>query len=310
MTWFKVDDGFPEHRKLEELEANADEWAACLAVWLAAGCDCSRRLTEGKISAARLSRITPFGRKAVAIADRLVGLNLWEKHGIDYTFHDWHDYQPEAEVVEENREKSRERWREWKKRKREQRAANALATTTTNAVANAFANVPLTASRPDPIPTRIPSPDPVPTRPPPDLDQSESPARASGVSLRDFGDQVANNGLAIQLGRSDRERFSKLAPVEQYEIDHALARSKGKGVGYALSVIEGERTDALKAKDQPPSQAPPRRNMSPSEERAQENATRIEAERLERKRLRSLGKSGDEIEQIEKQNRQAGADHG
>lgn len=73
---------------------------------------------------------------------------------------------------------------------------------------------------------------------------------------------VADAGIAIQLSRSDRERWSKLHPVESYELDHAIAQAKAKiGVkrpGYVLSIIEGERQRAAELPNQPGARAPPR----------------------------------------------------
>ena len=211
MTWFKVDDGFPEHRKLEELETNSDLWAACLAVWLAAGCDCSRRLTEGKISVERLSRITPFGRKAVAIAGRMVALGLWEKSGSSYLFHDWHDYQPEAEVVEERRENAKERKKKWDMKQRERRRRNGVTErvterVTTPSVESNF-NPDLervTNAPPDPVP--VPVPDPSPSR-------SRSRSRSLSSRERDVRTFVRSNRAdrfcAIRCpGRITRRRHS------------------------------------------------------------------------------------------------------
>ena len=50
MPWFITDDGFPEHPKVDRLEAVCETWerfAAARTVWHDMGCDCARRLTDG-----------------------------------------------------------------------------------------------------------------------------------------------------------------------------------------------------------------------------------------------------------------------
>lgn len=118
MTWFRVDDGFPEHPKLEALEHNPRLWADALAVWIAAGCYCNRNLTDGAISLARLCRITPLGNRAGAVADELVKIGLWDEAPGGYVFHNWHRYQPRAVDVERKLEEGAERQRRSRERRR------------------------------------------------------------------------------------------------------------------------------------------------------------------------------------------------
>lgn len=76
----------------------------------------------------------------------------------------------------------------------------------------------------------------------------------SKINLDAFQTQIANAGIAIQLGARDRERFSRLHPVEPYELEHAIAQAREKGAtkpGYVLSVIEGERERAAELARQP-----------------------------------------------------------
>ncbi|HET6613629.1 MAG TPA: hypothetical protein VFG83_16635 [Kofleriaceae bacterium] len=96
MSWLRVDDKFPEHKKLEPLEEDPRAWSEVMAVWLSVACHCQRAKTDGRISRARLARITPLGRRALKVADQLVVLKLWRRDGDGYVFHDWDDYQPPA----------------------------------------------------------------------------------------------------------------------------------------------------------------------------------------------------------------------
>lgn len=118
MTWFKVDDRFPDHEKLEALEHDPRLWADSLALWLVAGCRSAGNLTDGNVSASRLGRMTPLGGRAVKIADQLVEIGLWEKTEKGYKFHDWFDWQPSAEEVEYQRGRLAEKQKRYRDRKR------------------------------------------------------------------------------------------------------------------------------------------------------------------------------------------------
>ena len=115
---FYVHEEFPGHEKLEPLEDDARAWADCLAVWLAVGCDCRQRLSDGRVTRARLERITPLGKRAVAVGERLVELGLWEREGDDFQFHDWGDVQETKAQIQKRRLK-------WKMAKRDRRESAA-----------------------------------------------------------------------------------------------------------------------------------------------------------------------------------------
>src|SRR6476659_6666330 len=112
---FKVHEEIPDHAKWEPIEDDAVMWANCVALWLWAGCDCRLRLTDGKISRARLERITPLGAKATRYADKLVDLKLWERTADGYQFHDWADVQETKEQVQ----KRRASWKQFKRNKKD-----------------------------------------------------------------------------------------------------------------------------------------------------------------------------------------------
>ena len=113
MTWFIVDDNFPEHPKLDELEADPDRWARAVAVWLTVGCHCSRNSTDGQISSERLVRATPLKEGALDVAKDLVSIGLWEREGDRFRYHDWADYQPTRAELEGERKAAQEEWRQW-----------------------------------------------------------------------------------------------------------------------------------------------------------------------------------------------------
>lgn len=102
MTWFRVDDGFGEHPKVDAL--GADQGAA-LSVWLLCGTACARTLSDGFVTQAMLVRacasLGPATRARGVAA--LVRVGLWEEsqNGSQngWRFHDWHDHQPSRESV-------------------------------------------------------------------------------------------------------------------------------------------------------------------------------------------------------------------
>lgn len=111
MTWVRVDDQMPEHPKWERLEESPERWARAMSVWVAACCYCSRQLTDGLITRARLSRLTPLGPKAIQAADDLVEARLWERDGDEYRVHDYTHYNPSARDVMAQRASAAERQR-------------------------------------------------------------------------------------------------------------------------------------------------------------------------------------------------------
>lgn len=115
MTWFRVDDGFPEHPKLEELEHEPARYMAAVTVWTIMGADCARRLTDGIVTVARLTKVLHrLGKHALIGAEALCGTGLWEKHASGWRFHDWRDYQPSRADVKKARRQKTERQRRWR----------------------------------------------------------------------------------------------------------------------------------------------------------------------------------------------------
>jgi len=123
MSWFRVDDAFIQHPKLEALELNPRQWAYCMAVWIAAGCYAASNNTDGYISSQRLKRLTPLGAKATTAAKRLVEAGLWRAETGGFSFHDWSDYNPTKSELEASRRSSLERQRRWREKKNKHESA-------------------------------------------------------------------------------------------------------------------------------------------------------------------------------------------
>lgn len=107
MTWFKVDDNFAFHPKV--MEAGN----AAVGLWVRCGAWSMSHLTDGFVP---LEMIKIFkGKKSDA--DRLVQAGLWIAEEDGYRFHDWGQYQPTRESVQE----TRAAWAERQKRARKLR---------------------------------------------------------------------------------------------------------------------------------------------------------------------------------------------
>lgn len=99
MTWFKVDDAFHSHPKV--LAAGA----APLGLWVVAGSWCGANLTGGFVPDFVLPRLVD---NAVEYAEVLVHTGLWIKVEGGHQFHDWSEFQPDAEAEKEKRRKRAE----------------------------------------------------------------------------------------------------------------------------------------------------------------------------------------------------------
>lgn len=116
MPWFAVDDGFPEHPKLEELESDPTRYMAAVTVWCIMGADCMRRLTDGHVSSHRLEKVLGFlGKHARNGVSALVDKGLWTIESDGWRYHDWAEYQPtKADIQKAKKQKTdrQKRWRE------------------------------------------------------------------------------------------------------------------------------------------------------------------------------------------------------
>lgn len=167
MSWVKLDDSFPDHRKLAELGAFAP---LCGWLYVCGLAFCNRQLTDGRIPKTHVPRLAGFEHLSVEtatigemaafgeqidarhIAELLVQAGLWEDDGAYYQIHDYLHYQPSREAVLKERAQIAERKERWKERKQ-------------NAVRNATQNNGGTAverrrnAPPDPDPDPDPSTD-------------------------------------------------------------------------------------------------------------------------------------------------------
>lgn len=157
MTWFKVDDSFYDHPKVEELSL------AARGLWVTAGSYCARHLTDGFVP---LSVVSRSGRGSANVASTLVQCGLWRRVEGGFQFHDWDQFQPSREAVQQERSRTKERQQAWRDRKR-----NGVTNTSRNGVTN--------SARGDGAPTR-----PDPTLSLPTLSQASAPGVAAGSTAK------------------------------------------------------------------------------------------------------------------------------
>lgn len=103
MTWIKLDDGLPEHRKIV-LAGSAAGW-----LYVCGLCYCSRQLSDGRIPKPMVDRLTDAA--TARSVGRLVDQGLWVDDGASYTVHDYQLYQRSAEQIEADRASDRRRKR-------------------------------------------------------------------------------------------------------------------------------------------------------------------------------------------------------
>ncbi len=162
MTWFKVDDGFPAHRKVVALPRGPRRLAA-IGAWTLAGAWSSANQTEGRLPQ---SAVDEFAVPRQVQSD-LVAAGLWRKVDDGYVMHDFLDYNPSAEKVAEERRASAERQARARERARVAREASrrdgGVTTAVTHASVTRAVTDPVTVdpTRPDPtrpvVPTELPT---------------------------------------------------------------------------------------------------------------------------------------------------------
>ncbi len=100
--WVKLDDGFTDHPKIMAVGP--------MAAWLhvCALCYCGRFLTDGEVPKVQVRKLADV-KNPDKLAGALVDAGLWFDAGNAYLIHDYLDYNPTREKVEQDREAARQR---------------------------------------------------------------------------------------------------------------------------------------------------------------------------------------------------------
>lgn len=110
MTWVKLDDRFPSHRKVALLSDRA------FRLHVSAICWCAENLTDGHIDERELALITRV-RGVKATAQQLEDAGLWDRVDDGWVIHDYLDFNPSREQVLLDRKKNAERQERFRRRK-------------------------------------------------------------------------------------------------------------------------------------------------------------------------------------------------
>ncbi len=118
MAWFRVDDGFHDHPKVDDLSLEA------IGLWLLCATWSSRHLTDGEIP---FSRVVKLGGNR-ELCSELVRANMWrtsenvrdEGETNTYFFVNWDDWNPTKEDVQNERKKARQRMQKLRSKRTDQ----------------------------------------------------------------------------------------------------------------------------------------------------------------------------------------------
>lgn len=131
MSWVRLDDQFPIHRKVDSLSDPA------FRLHVSAICWCARNTTDGYVSEADLAAAAPRTMKRPdRFVPELVRRGVWSSAADGWTIHDYLDYQPSKARIEEDRKKNAQRQRKFAARRKDRDQGKPE---TPNAVTNASA---------------------------------------------------------------------------------------------------------------------------------------------------------------------------
>ncbi len=129
MVWVRLDDGYPEHPKVDRVGP--------LAAWLnvCAWAYCARNLTDGFVPLERVDRLASVP-KPRELVRRLVDARLWESTEGGYLVHDYLDYNPSREQVHKERAATAQRVAQHRYNARSNTPSNGVTSPVTNVVSN------------------------------------------------------------------------------------------------------------------------------------------------------------------------------
>lgn len=181
MAWVKLDDGFTEHPKVQEVGGDAAWLHVCALSY------CNRNLTDGFIASGVVHRLSDR-RNPRKLAERLTAAGLWDVTPGGWTIHDYLEFQPSKAKVDAERVAARERMAAL-------RAAKEAAESSGEQSPN-FAGSSASPTRPDVPSAQVPLP-------PQSLDSAEGGMGEPSSRLSAIADAYASLAyrLAVNAGR-------------------------------------------------------------------------------------------------------------
>ena len=214
MTWVKIEDRFPWHRKVRGLTD------AAFRLHLSAMCWCTEHLTDGAISASELHLVSDVRAPGKA-AEQLVAVGLWDVTADGWEIHDYLEFNYSKEIVLARRQADADR----KKRGRSNRSPGGH-------LPDVQADSTMDSARTDP--TR---PDPTQESP------SDSPAAPDGfaefwaVYPRRVGRGQAIRAFRAALKKTDADKL--VAAATSYAT--SVRGTDEKFIPHASTWLNGER---------------------------------------------------------------------
>jgi hypothetical protein len=174
VPWFRVDDSFHSHPKAI---ASGNE---AVGLWVRCGTYAAEHLTDGFVPR---DVVLLYG--STALAGTLVRTRLWHRARGGWTIHDYLDYNPSREAVENERKQAAERQR---------RRRGTMPSRRDNAVSHGVSTA--TPTRPDPYGgTSLPVTD----RSPPARGQNRYPNPLDGAAARHPSSRTVAEAIADSL---------------------------------------------------------------------------------------------------------------
>lgn len=257
MSWVKIDDGFPLHRKAKRAGLEG------VAFFVAALAYANRHATDGEIRADELDEIWPWApsAKLKKLADLLVEVGLFDATDDGWLVHDYAEYQQTSDELKAKRALAAERQR--KKRQG----------LTRSVTRDSQRDVPRDSERDTPGPSRVSHATPArpgPTRPDVDLnnnhtatDVATSPGQALAVlsspaevfgpdggglaTQREFVEALADAQVTTQPTANALAAFRSVCPTrrELVEAFGAIDRDRLGGVtdrgAWVLGIVKERR---------------------------------------------------------------------
>src|SRR6266705_2800835 len=133
MAWVRLDDGYPEHPKVDRVGP--------LAAWLnvCAWAYCARNLTDGFVPDGRVDQLAAV-QKPRHLVELLLEGKLWERVPGGFLVHDFLDYNPSREQVLKERAAAAKRVNDWRNTKRTNGVGNAVTPSVTNTASYGVTN--------------------------------------------------------------------------------------------------------------------------------------------------------------------------
>lgn len=151
MPWGRFDDGYASNRKVRKLSDQAFRLDVAGILW------CAKYSTDGFIQEDDLPLLCSEIRSPNGKADELVTKGRWERVEGGWLIHDYLDYNPSAEQIQEERQLKTARQQRWRNRQYESRDGDVDAST------DASRDGATDASRDGAPRARVPVPYPSPT---------------------------------------------------------------------------------------------------------------------------------------------------